>query len=96
MNEYELICILPPAVEEESTNAATETITAFLQSLNGEIVEVKPWGRRRLAFPIGGHREGNYVEYQLKLDPALTQQLERGMKLNEDVIRYLLINKAHL
>jgi small subunit ribosomal protein S6 len=93
LKDYELVCILPPTVEEEQTTGVIESVSNFVQSLKGEVQEVKPWGRRRLAYPIKHHREGSYVELQFKLDPAVSGDLERGLRLNESVLRYLLISK---
>lgn len=93
MKEYELVSILPPSVEEEQTTSLTESVSNFIQSLNGEMQEVKPWGRRRLAFPIKQYREGNYVEMHFRLDPAKADDLERGLRLNESIIRYMLLRK---
>lgn len=93
MKDYELVYILPPTAEEEQTASTVEAITAWVQSLKGEVQEVKGWGRRRFSYPIKQHREGNYVEMHFKLDPAATTELERGLRLNESVIRHMLISK---
>lgn len=94
MQEYELIYIVAPTVEEEGQTVLNERVGTMITNLKGEIAEVKPWGRRRLAYPIKSFREGNYVEMQLKLDPQAVAELERNMRLNESVIRYLLIRKG--
>ena len=93
MKEYELVSILPPSVEEEQTASVTEAVGNFIQSLNGEMQEVKPWGRRRLAYPIKHYREGSYVEMHFRLDPAKADDLERGLRLNESILRYMLLRK---
>jgi small subunit ribosomal protein S6 len=93
LKDYELVYILPPTVEEEQTTGVVEAVSSFVQSLKGEVQEVKPWGRRKLAFPIQHHREGSYFEMQFKLDPAASSDLERGLRLNESVLRYMLVRK---
>jgi small subunit ribosomal protein S6 len=89
-----MVYVVNPTVEEEQVGSVVEGINAAVQNLKGEIGEVKPWGRRRLAYPIKGFREGNYVEMHFKLDPAAAAELERNLQLNETVIRYLLIKKG--
>lgn len=93
MKDYELVYILPPTVEEEQTTGVIESVSNFIQSLKGEVQEVKPWGRRRFAYPIKHFREGGYVEMHFKLDPAMSADLERGLRLNESVLRYMLVRK---
>ena len=54
---------------------------------------MQPWGRRRLAYPISRHTEGNYVLTQIKLDPERTHELESGFAISDDILRHLLIRK---
>jgi small subunit ribosomal protein S6 len=93
LRDYEMVYILTPALEDEQVPSAIEGVSATVQNLKGEVGEVKPWGRRRFAYPIARLREGNYVEMHFKLDPASVSELERSIRLNEAVIRYLLIAK---
>ncbi len=93
MRDYELVYIAPPIVEDEQVGAVTETIATYVRNLKGELGEVKPWGRRKFAYPINHYREGNYVELHFRLDPAAAHELERSLRLNESVLRYLLVRK---
>jgi small subunit ribosomal protein S6 len=93
LQDYELTYILAPTFEEEQLGPAYESISSLVQNLKGEVAETKPWGRRRLAYPIKGFREGNYVEMRFKMDASTTAELERNLRLNEAVIRYLLVRK---
>lgn len=93
MQNYELVYILAPTFEEEQLPLAYDSIGTLVQNLKGEVAETKPWGRRRLAYPIKGFREGNYVEMRFKLGPDAAIELERSLRLNEAVIRYLLVRK---
>ena len=93
MRDYEMVYILMPELEDEQLSGAIENVSASVQNVKGEVAEVKPWGRRRLAYPIKAKREGNYVEMHFKMDPAATTELERSMRLNESVVRYMVIVK---
>ena len=53
--------------------------------------ETDHWGRRKLAYPIQRHQEGNYVLTQLNMDPQKTGELERSLQISEEVLRHLLI-----
>ncbi len=71
--------------------AAIERLSQSVTNRGGEVVEVNPWGRRKLAYPIQRHIEGNYVLTKIKLDPARTVELESGLKMSEEVLRHLLV-----
>ena len=91
--DYELMVILSPEVPDEELPAATERLQKSVTDLAGEIVNADPWGgKRRLAYPINRFREGNYYLMRLKLDSGRTDDLERSLRLNERVIRHLLVS----
>jgi len=94
LRDYELVFILAPTVEEEQMAGINEGIGSLIQNLKGEMGEVKPWGRRRLAYPINGHKEGGYVEMHFKMDPTAAAELERNLRLNEAIIRHLIVRKG--
>lgn len=91
MREYELVVILTPELAEEDVPAAIDRLSASVSSRGGEVVEVNPWGRRKLAYPIRKHLEGNYVLTKIKLDPGRTVELEAGLHMSEEVLRHLLV-----
>jgi small subunit ribosomal protein S6 len=91
LHEYELVVVIDPEIVEEDVPAAIERVTTAVTTRGGEIVEVQPWGRRRLAYPIRKRTEGNYVLSQIKLDPARAHELEGGFKISDEILRHLLI-----
>ena len=91
MRDYELAFIIQPTVDDEGVTSVVEKVTQFVQTVNGEVTSVDVWGRRNLAYPIDKHREGIYVLFQAKLSPASLIELERNIKLSEEIIRYLLV-----
>ena len=92
MRLYELTVIITPQVgEEDVEDAVDRLIRRPVESRGGEVQNVNRWGRRKLAYPIQRHLEGNYVVTQLRLDPQQTKELEHGLALSEEVIRHLLI-----
>jgi small subunit ribosomal protein S6 len=93
LHEYELVVVMTPEIVEEDVPAAIERVTNAITSRGGEIVDVNPWGRRRLAYPIDRHTEGNYVVTQIKLDPTRAHELESGFMISEEILRHLLIRK---
>ncbi len=91
MRDYELVMIVSPEVEDDAVNSTVERLQQFIAEQGGQVKEVNPWGRRKLAYPIDRHREGTYVAAQLSLDPQRLNALENNLKLAEDVIRHLVV-----
>ena len=76
--------------DEDVPNTITK-VSDFISRSGGSVAEVSHWGRRKLAYPIKRFAEGNYVLTQLKLEPALTKELEANLRLSKEVLRHLLI-----
>ncbi len=92
MRRYELVVIVSPDVaEDEMPDAVDRLVRQPVESEGGEVQETDHWGRRKLAYPIERHQEGNYVLTQLNMDPQKTGELERGLQISEEVLRHLLI-----
>ena len=90
--DYEVTYILKPSLEEADIDARVATLAAVLTNNGGEIVgEIEKMGKRRLAYEIDDTREGYYVVMKFKSDAAQAKELERQMRLSEDVMRALLI-----
>jgi len=91
LREYELVLVIDPEIEDEQFDAAVDKVKQFVSSRGGEVTDVNPWGKRRLAYPIKKRTEGNYVVTHFRLDPAQTAELEAALGLSEDVLRHLLV-----
>jgi len=90
--DYEVTYILKPSLEEADIEARVATLAGVLTNNGGEIVgEIEKLGKRRLAYEINDTREGFYVVMKFKSDAAQAKELERQMRLSDDVMRALLI-----
>jgi small subunit ribosomal protein S6 len=94
---YELLTILSPDVPEEEIPGALERISGHVTAVGGSVEDSSrdsPWGRRRLAYPIrfAGRdvRDGYYTLFHLSLAPNRVDEMERELKLNTQVMRYLV------
>ena len=94
MQDYELMYVLTPELDEAGAEEANTRVTTMLADRGGEVTGVEPWGRRRLAYPIENHLEGIYSVVRLKLNQSSIVTIERDLRLNESVIRHLLIRPA--
>jgi len=88
--DYELGFILTPEVNEEQTRTILERIEQIATNYGGQIMRVNQWGRRRLAYPIQHHRDGFYVFIDMVLTPETVSELDRTLKVSEEVLRHLI------
>jgi small subunit ribosomal protein S6 len=93
MPGYELVFIVQPEIEEQPLTALVDVITKTINDLKGQIHQVEPWGKRRLAYSIKKHREGFYFLMKMELPASAVRSLERSLKLMEDVIRHLIVRR---
>jgi small subunit ribosomal protein S6 len=96
--DYELMLILLPDMPEEDNQAAIDKVRRYITDVNAEITETltdSPWGRRRLAYTIRyenvDYRDGFYVVIHFTSQPNVIGEIERELKLDTNVIRYLLV-----
>jgi len=91
VRQYELVYIMSPeATEQEVTDLHTQ-VESIITRYQGELVKTENWGRRKLAFRIGKHREGTYVLEVFKGTGELTKELDRRLKVIDSVIRHLCV-----
>ena len=88
--DYELGFILNPEVSEEQTRAILGRVEQVVANYSGQIVRVNQWGRRRLGYPIEHHRDGFYVFIDMILTPENVIELDRTLKVSEEVLRHLI------
>jgi small subunit ribosomal protein S6 len=93
MREYELAIIVEPNTDQEGVTSVVEKVSQQVQTTGDEVASVDVWGRRALAYPINNHGEGTYVLLNLNMQPASLGELERSLKLTEQIIRYMIIAK---
>ena len=93
MREYELAVVISPDVTDEEAPEAYDRVRQMVTSRGGEVVNEDVWGRKKLAYPIGKHLEGNYVFTDIKLPPERVRDLESGLQISEEVLRHMLIRK---
>ena len=89
-DNYEVVYILDPALGEEAIAATVEKFKALAEQ-HGTNVEVDEWGKRRLAYAINYKTEGYYVLMYIKAPADLPRELERNLKISDQVLRYLVI-----
>ncbi|MCK5650461.1 MAG: 30S ribosomal protein S6 [Gemmatimonadetes bacterium] len=92
MRLYEVIYIFDAAIEEAAVNQKLEEYHALVTADNGgEITAVDHWGARQLAYPIKKQKTGYFVVAQFKSEPVSLPEFERLLKLDDQVLRYLVV-----
>jgi small subunit ribosomal protein S6 len=91
--DYELGFIVNPEVSEEQTGALLERIEQIVTNHDGQVVRVNQWGRRRMAYPIEHHRDGFYIFIDMILTPETVFELDRTLKVTEEVLRHMIIRR---
>ncbi len=92
MRDYETIFILDPVLDEDQVKEEIDKVESLIGSLDGEVIETEAGGKRRLAYEIERNREGYYTMISFRLNPSSLGELERGYKLNEKVLRYIIVH----
>ncbi|MFB3121746.1 MAG: 30S ribosomal protein S6 [Candidatus Binatia bacterium] len=87
---YETIFIVRPDRGEE-VKEFTDKFKKIIQDLGAEVTEVEEWGLRELAYPIRKQRKGYYVLMRHRATRGTVDELERHIKLNEGILRYLTV-----
>lgn len=93
MRPYELMYMVQPTADEERLGAVSDRLQQTIGSLGGKIDKVVPPVRRRLAYEIEHHREGQYGVIEYSLPPSQARELERTIKLTEDILRHLVVRR---
>jgi small subunit ribosomal protein S6 len=89
MRNYELMYIIRPDVEAETVQAVTEKFQGIITN-GGEITKHDVMGKKRLAYEINKHREGTYVLVHFTAPPSVVTELERVLKITDEVIRHMV------
>ncbi len=91
MNKYEVMFIIDIDLEDAKKEAVIETVKEII-SAEGEVSKVDVWGARKMAYPIQKKNDGYYVVIEFTAAPTLPKELDRRMKISENIIRHLIVN----
>jgi len=91
LRNYECILILDPDVAEEQKEGIVQKIRNIIAGAQGEVEKIEDWGRRELSYNIKRKTHGVYLWLALKMDPKIISELESDLKINETVLRHLIL-----
>jgi small subunit ribosomal protein S6 len=94
VRSYELAYIADPDLDEEAISSLEERVKSWIEGVNGKTLNVDRWGKRKLAYPIQKQSEGYYFIMQTEIPPEAGRSLEQNLRLNEQILRYLITSKS--
>jgi small subunit ribosomal protein S6 len=89
--KYELVYVVSPDATDEQVTELHTQVEGIAQRMGGSIDKTENWGRRRLAYEIGRHKEGTYVLEVIDGTGELMKEIDRRLKVTDLVIRHLVV-----
>ena len=89
--QYELVYILPPDTTEQQATELHEQVAGVVSRMHGRLEKMESWGRRKLAYEIGHHKEGVYVLDVIHGSGELMKELDRRLRVMDQVLRHLIV-----
>lgn len=91
MRKYEAFFILDPDMTDEATAGVNDKLKDVVTGNGGMVISHVPWGKKKLAYPVRKHTRGHYVLMEFSGDPSLVAELERNMRLDERVLKFITV-----
>ena len=93
MSKYELALVVNAKIEDEAREAVVEKVKSYVARYGGTVTEVEEWGKKRLAYEVQKMREGFYYFIQFEADATCPAEVERHVRIMDNVLRYLIVKK---
>lgn len=91
MRAYETVIIVDSEISDEDVDQVMEKLTGIVSDLDGKFVKTEKWGRKKLAYRVKKKTKGNYLLFVFLGDLKLTRELERILKLDDRILKYLTV-----
>ncbi len=93
MKAYEVMYIVKP-VEEEAFEAVVAKFEKLITDNGGTVEKTDRWGKKRLAYEIQKLTEGIYVLVTFSAEPAAVKELDRVLKITDEILRHMIVRKG--
>ena len=93
MNKYELTVVVNAKIEDDVRVATVEKVKEYVARYGGTVTNVDEWGKKRLAYEIQKMKEGFYYFIQFEADATAPAEIERHVRIMDNVIRYLCVRQ---
>jgi small subunit ribosomal protein S6 len=89
--KYELVYVVSPDATDDQVAELHTQVESIIQRMHGQLEKTDNWGRRKLAYEIGRHKEGTYVLEVINGDGELMKEIDRRLKVSDLIIRHLVV-----
>lgn len=93
MRNYEGVFIISPDLQGETARGVVAQLQELVTKNGGRVDGLQEWGKKRMAYKIKKKQEGHYVLLNFQMDSNQTKKLEQALRLNDHILRFLLVNK---
>lgn len=93
MKPYELVVLLHPDLEID-VDTPIAAVEKLIKGVGGTISKRDNWGKKRLAYPVRKQQFGIYIYFEVELDPQQIRPLEAALRITEEVMRFLIVNRV--
>lgn len=88
---YEVAVLYPYPMNQKEEQQFLKEVEGIFAEAGAKLVEKDAWGRRGLAFRIGGHEEGSYVIYYFEMDPAKLREVDEALRIIPNMLRHIIV-----
>jgi small subunit ribosomal protein S6 len=93
MNKYEIALVVNAKIEDDERAAVVDKAKALVERFNGTVTNVDEWGKKKLAYEIQKMSEGYYYFIQFEAEADVPAELERRLRIMDNVLRYLVVRQ---
>ena len=93
MNKYELALVVSAKIEDDARTATVEKAKEYITRAGGTVTEVEETGKKKLAYEIQHMKEGFYYFIQFEAEATCPAELEKRVRIMDNVLRYLVVRK---
>ena len=96
MRTYELLSIIKPNIDSEEFDKLVVKIEEAIVALDGKVISTDKMGRKKLSYDIKDFRDGYFVVHNFEMDPAQVAKFNRQLRLNENILRIILLETSEV
>ena len=93
MRSYEMMTIINPDLDTDAHESSLNKIEKLISDNAGKVESIDRWGMKKLAYEINHFKEGNYSIYYFSGTPETVKEVDRVLKISDDVVRFMIVKK---
>lgn len=93
MNNYEMLYIIDNSLDDAAKEAAIAKYEGVVTANGGSVEKTEKWGMRKFAYPINFKTDGYYVLMMFSSSPQFPKEIERQMRISDEIVRYMVIRR---